>query len=388
MTTGKNLNSFKKGQNTVIKSIPIKIESINTNIHTNINVNNNEKSVKSKYINTYKTFSEISSNHNDTQKIETTLNTTFKKMYESNYLIIEEISNTYRESKTKNNSSFGNIRNSKNIKLSRNKNHETKIEDGLFNGEVLYFDKYGLKYGLRCKKDGYGFFGTSTHYHGKIINDYVLNINNSMNSFSNSIHLRKNSDLSMGASCLFNKDNNNMPIVYFVIYYDRETNKFYLKNVRKINYNNLESFIFSFSIYRRYTNNSIKIKENMIICFNENQNFVLAVNPLNNYTLRIYLIEIDSFDFENNIYNKTNILFKTNIENNGVSKTIGNKGNIKIDLQGKIYVLIFNKNEKCWEIKSNNKKNEKFWIMVDRKVELTKENVFKINSQYFKIIYK
>ena len=126
----------------------------------------------------------------------------------------------------------------------------------------------------------------------------------------------------------------------------------------------------------------------MIICFNENQNFVLAVNPMNNYTLRIYLIEIDSFDFENNIYNKTNILFKTNIENNGVSKTIGNKGNIKIDLQGKIYLLFFNKNEKCWEIKSNNKKNEKFWIMVDRKVELTKENVFKINSQYFKIIYK
>ena len=209
-----------------------------------------------------------------------------------------------------------------------------------------------------------------------------------MNTFSNSIHLRKNSDLSMGASSLFNEENNNMPIVYFVIYYDRDTNKFFLKNVRKINYNNLESFIFSFSIYRRYTNNSIKIKENMIICFNENQNFVLAVNPMNNFTLRIYLIEIDSFVFENNIYNKTNILFKTNIENNGVSKTIGNKGNIKIDLQGKIYVLIFNKNEKCWEIKSNNKKNEKFWIMVDRKVELTKENVFKINLQYFKIIYK
>ena len=385
MTTGKNLNSFKKGQNTVIKGIPIKIESINTN--TNINVNNNEKSVKSKYINTYKTFSEISSNHYDTQKNETTLNTTYKKMNENNFLIIEEISNTYRESKNKNNSSFGNIRNSKNYKLSRNKNHETKIEDGLFNGEVLYFDMNGLKYGLRCKKDGYGFFGTSTHYHGKIINDYVLNINNGMNNLSNSIHLRKNSDLSMGTCSLFNEDNN-MPIVYFVIYYDRETNKFYLKNVRKINYNNLESFIFSFGIYRRYTNNTIKIKESMVICFNENQNFVLAVNPMNNFTLRVYLIKIDSFDIENNQYNKTNIIYKTNIENNGVSKTIGNKGNIKIDLQGKIYVLVFNKNEKCWEIKSNNRKNEKFWIMVDRKVELTKENVFKINSQYFKIIYK
>ena len=385
MTTGKNLNSFKKGKNTFIRSNPIKIESINTN--SNINGNINEKSVKSKYINTYKTFSEISSNLNDTHKNETTLNTTYKKMYENNYLIIEEISNTYRESKNKNNYSIGNFKSSKNNKLSRNKNQEIKIEDGLFNGEVLYFDMNGLKYGLRCKKDGYGFFGTSTHYHGKIINDYVLNINNGMNNFSNSIHLRKNSDLSMGTSSLFNEDNN-MPIVYFVIYYDREANKFFLKNVRKINYYNLESFIFSFGIYRRYTNNTIKIKENMIICFNENQNFVLALNPMNNFNLRVYLIRIDSFDVESNQYNKTNIVFKTNIENKGVSKTIGSKGNIKIDLQGKYYVLVFNNNEKYWEIKSNNRKNEKFWIMVDRKVELTKENVFKINSQYFKILYK
>ena len=384
MTTGKNLNSFKKGQNTVIKSIPKKIESININI----NGNNNEKGVKSKYFNTYKTFSEISSNHNDTQKNETTLNTTFKKINDNNYLIIEEISNTYRESKNKNNNSIGNIKSSKNNKLSRNKNQESKMEDGLFNGEVLYFDVNGLKYGLRCKKDGYGFFGTSTHYHGKIINDYVLNINNGLNNFSNSIHLRKNSDLSMGSYSLFNELNNNIPIVYFVIYYDREANKFFLKNVRKINYYNLESFIFSFGIYKRYINNTIKIKENMIICFNENQNYVLAVNPMNNFSLKIYLIKIDSFDVENNQYNKTNIIFKTNIENNGVSKTIGSKGNIKIDLQGKVYVLIFNKNEKYWEIKTSYKKNEKFWIMVDRKVELTKENVFRINSQYFKITYK
>jgi len=384
MTTGKNLNSFKKGQNTVIKSIPKKIESININI----NGNNNEKGVKSKYFNTYKTFSEISSNHNDTQKNETTLNTTFKKINDNNYLIIEEISNTYRESKNKNNNSIGNIKSSKNNKLSRNKNQESKMEDGLFNGEVLYFDVNGLKYGLRCKKDGYGFFGTSTHYHGKIINDYVLNINNGMYNFSNSIHLRKNSDLSMGSYSLFNELNNNIPIVYFVIYYDREANKFFLKNVRKINYYNLESFIFSFGIYKRYISNTIKIKENMIICFNENQNYVLAVNPMNNFSLRIYLIKIDSFDVENNQYNKTNIIFKTNIENNGVSKTIGSKGNIKIDLQGKVYVLIFNKNEKYWEIKTSYKKNEKFWIMVDRKVELTKENVFRINSQYFKITYK
>ena len=86
-------------------------------------------------------------------------------------------------------------------------------------------------------------------------------------------------------------------------------------------------------------------------------------------------------------YSKNNLIYKTNIENNGVSKIIGNKGNIKIDLQGKNYILKYNKNEQCWEIKSNNKKKETFWIMIDKRTELTKENVFKINSQYFKIIY-
>ena len=303
-------------------------------------------------------------------------------------MILEETINTYRESKNNNSNGDSNIRNSMHNKKSRNKIHETKIEDGLFNGDILYFDMNGLKYGLRGKKDGYGFFGTSTHYHGKIINDYVLNINNDINNNMNSSHLRKSSNLSMGTYSLINEENNNIPIVYFVIYYQKETNKYFLKNVRKINYDNLESFIFSFGIYKRYINNSLKIKENTIICFNENHNHVLSLIPMSNLVLKVYLIKIDSFYNGDNLYNKNDIVFKAKFENNGVSKTIGNKGNIKIDLQGKSYLLIFNKNEKCWEIKSNNKKNEIFWIMVDKKVELTnKENIFKINSQYFKIIY-
>jgi len=372
-----------------IKNNPIKIESINTNANTNANINNNEKSDKRKYINTYKTFSDISTNQNETtQKIGTFLNSTYKKIYENNFLILEETINTYRESKNNNSNGDSNIRNSMHNKKSRNKIHETKIEDGLFNGDILYFDMNGLKYGLRGKKDGYGFFGTSTHYHGKIINDYVLNINNDINNNMNSSHLRKSSNLSMGTYSLINEENNNIPIVYFVIYYQKETNKYFLKNVRKINYDNLESFIFSFGIYKRYINNSLKIKENTIICFNENHNHVLSLIPMSNLVLKVYLIKIDSFYSGDNLYNKNDIVFKAKFENNGVSKTIGNKGNIKIDLQGKSYLLIFNKNEKCWEIKSNNKKNEIFWIMVDKKVELTnKENIFKINSQYFKIIY-
>lgn len=391
MTTGKNINSFQKSQKSriKIKNNSIKIESINTNANTNFNINNNEKSDKRKYINTYKTFSDISTNQNETtQKNGTFLNSTFKKIYENNFLILEETINTYRECKNNNNNSGSDLMNSMSNKISRNKIQEEKIEDGIFNGDVLYFDKNGLKYGLRGKKDGYGFFGTSTHYHGKIINDYVLNINNGNNNNINTSHLRKNSNLSMGTYCLINEENDNTPIIYFIIYYQREVNKFFLKNFRKINYNDLESFIFSFGIYKRYINNSIKIRENIIICFNENQNYVLVLSPMTNLFLSVYLIKIDSFYIEDNLYNKNNILFKSKFENNGVSKIIGNKGNIKIDLQGKTYLLNFNKNENCWEIKSNNKKNEIFWIMVDKKIELTnKENVFKINSQYFKVIY-
>ena len=251
--------------------------------------------------------------------------------------------------------------------------------NGIFNGDKLYFDENGLKYGLRGKKDGYGFFGVDTHYHGKIINDYVLNINNGIN--------KKNSNLSNNSKSFNDDKNNNIPILYFAIYYEKENNKYYLKNLRRLNYDNLESFVFSFGVYKKYVSNILKIKENIIICFNENQNYFLSFQPLDNNILRTHLIKIDGIDNETNNYNKKTIVYKSCFENNGVSKIIGYKGNIKIDLQGKNYLLNFNKNEKCWEIKPNSKKREIFWILVDKKVELNKEYVFKINSQFFKISY-
>ena len=264
-----------------------------------------------------------------------------------------------------------------------NKKNIYHKENGIFNGEKLYFDENGLKYGLRGKKDGYAFFGTDTHYHGKIINDYVLNINYGKRKKSiNSSSYTNNS--------LNEEKNNNIPIVYFVIYYEKDINKFFLKNVRKINYNNLESFIFQFAIYKRYITNCLKIKENIIICFNENQKYALCFLLFNNNSLKAYLIKIDDIEIGSNHINKSCISYKTIIENNGVSKIIGFKGNIKIDLKVNNYLLYFNKNEKCWEIKTNFKKNEIFWIMVDKKEELNdinKENIFKINSKFFKIIY-
>ena len=237
MTTNKNKNLLKKSNNSnfqknnlfynnnINNNFPIKIESIKKNN----NIINNEKSKKKFIMNTYKTFSDISTKPNETQKINTTLNSTYKKNknyyeYETNYLIIEETFNTYRESHNNSNS-----KNSKYSKSSKSKELEIRTEEGLFNGDILYFDENGLKYGLRGKKDGYGFFGTSTHYHGKIINDYVLNISNVFKK--NSSGLRKNSNFSSKTYSLTNEDNNNIPIIYFVIYYEKETKKFFLKNV-------------------------------------------------------------------------------------------------------------------------------------------------------------
>ena len=370
------------------KNYPFKIEKLTNKTNTN-KTNTNKTNIYNKknrnMVNRYKTFSEISSKQNDTQKMDTSINTIhinnnniFNNHYNlsnynntycnnsnnfNNYLIIKEVFNAYKDNKD-----------------NKNKYHK---ENGIFNGEVLYFDENGLKYGLRGKKDGYAFFGADTHFHGKIINDYVLNINyrKRKRSFNSS---------SYTSNSLNEEKNNNIPIVYFVIYYEKDINKFFLKNIRKINYNNLESFIFSFAIYKRYITNSLKIIENIIICFNENQNYALCFLLFNNNSLKAYLIKIDDIEKGNNHYNKSCILYKTIIENNGVSKIIGNKGNIKIDLKGNSYLLYFNKSDKCWEIKTNSKKNEIFWIIVDKKSvlnDVNKENIFKINSQFFKIIY-
>ena len=317
-------------------------------------------------MNTYKTFSEISTKQNETQKVNTSINTInlfnnncSTSINNNHYLLLEEEFEIFKINKN-------------------NKNRIHKM-NGIFNGDKLYFDENGLKYGLRGKKDGYGFFGVDTHYHGKIINDYVLNINNGIN--------KKNSSLSNNSKSFNDDKNNNIPILYFAIYYEKESNKYYLKNLRRLNYDNLESFVFSFGVYKKYVSNILKIKENIIICFNENQNYVLSFQPMDNNILRTHLIKIDGIDNETNNYNKKTIIYKSCFENNGVSKIIGYKGNIKIDLQGKNYLLNFNKNEKCWEIKPNSKKREIFWILVDKKVELNKEYVFKINSQFFKISY-
>ena len=317
-------------------------------------------------MNTYKTFSEISTKQNETQKVNTSINTInlfnnncSTSINNNHYLLLEEEFEIFKINKN-------------------NKNRIHKM-NGIFNGDKLYFDENGLKYGLRGKKDGYGFFGVDTHYHGKIINDYVLNINNRIN--------KRNSILSNNSKSFNDDKNNNIPILYFAIYYEKENNKYYLKNLRRLNYDNLESFVFSFGVYKKYVSNILKIKENIIICFNENQNYVLSFQPMDNNILRTHLIKIDGIDNETNNYNKKTIVYKSCFENNGVSKIIGYKGNIKIDLQGKNYLLNFNKNEKCWEIKPNSKKREIFWILVDKKIELNKEYVFKINSQFFKISY-
>ena len=241
---------------------------------------------------------------------------------------------------------------------------------------MLTFDNNGLKYGLRGKKDGYAFFGTSTHFYGKIINDYVLNIK----SFN---YKEGNSSMTINSSAEI--ENDRIPVIYFVVYYDSKHKKFYLQNIRKINYNELDKFIFPFAVYKKLVTNRIKINDKILISFNENFNHALGIQKIENDQLKVCLIKINSNEndpFENKV------IVKLLLKNNGVSITIGNNGNIKVDLQGNSYYLCYNKNEKYWELKNEQDENRIFWILIDKKIDLYQENIFRINSQLFKISCK
>lgn len=230
---------------------------------------------------------------------------------------------------------------------------------------------------MRGKKDGYAFFGTTTHFNGKIIIDYVLNVKNS--NYKN----ENNSIMSFTSS--FESENDKVPIIYFVIYYNDKFNKFFLKNIRKINYDKLDKFIFSYGIYKKIFTNNIKIIDKIIINFNENFNYVLGIQKIDKGHLKVCLIKVNSNEnepFENKV------IVKLYLQNNGVSITIGSNGNIKIDLQGYSYYLCYNKNEKYWELKNERDENRIFWILIDKKVDLYQENIFRINSQLFRISCK
>ena len=146
------------------------------------------------------------------------------------------------------------------------------IEGNLLYNQKLFIDSKGLKNGLRNSKDGFAFFGPITHYHGKIINDFILNTKDINDNDSDNISEEQD---------IIDKNIVNHKII-FAIFYDRTFEKFYLKSVKKLNFEKIKEIEIN-SILFYMKKNNIKIKSNLIIYFEDIVNlfFYIIVNQEN-----------------------------------------------------------------------------------------------------------
>ena len=236
------------------------------------------------------------------------------------------------------------------------------IEGNLLYNQKLFIDSKGLKNGLRNSKDGFAFFGPITHYHGKIINDFILNTKDINDNDSDNISEEQD---------IIDKNIVNHKII-FAIFYDRTFEKFYLKSVKKLNFEKIKEIEIN-SILFYMKKNKIKIKSNLIIYFEDIVNlfFYIIVNQ-ENFSINIKIIHNE---------NKNIVEYNYNISDSPI--TIGENGVIKINGKKKVSILCFDNKNKYWVIKD---KKEKIWVSCNNKIELKKTMLFKLNKDIFQAI--
>lgn len=236
------------------------------------------------------------------------------------------------------------------------------IEGNLLYNQKLFIDSKGLKNGLRNSKDGFAFFGPITHYHGKIINDFILNTKDINDNDSDNISEEQD---------IIDKNIVNHKII-FAIFYDRTFEKFYLKSVKKLNFEKIKEIEIN-SILFYMKKNNIKIKSNLIIYFEDIVNlfFYIIVNQ-ENFSINIKIIHNE---------NKNIVEYNYNISDSPI--TIGENGVIKINGKKKVSILCFDNKNKYWVIKD---KKEKIWVSCNNKIELKKTMLFKLNKDIFQTI--
>ena len=236
------------------------------------------------------------------------------------------------------------------------------IEGNLLYNQKLFIDSKGLKNGLRNSKDGFAFFGPITHYHGKIINDFILNTKDINDNDSDNISEEQD---------IIDKNIVNHKII-FAIFYDRTFEKFYLKSVKKLNFEKIKEIEIN-SILFYMKKNNIKIKSNLIIYFEDIVNlfFYIIVNQ-ENFSINIKIIHNE---------NKNIVEYNYNISDSPI--TIGENGVIKINGKKKVSILCFDNKNKYWVIKD---KKEKIWVSCNNKIELKKTMLFKLNKDIFQAI--
>ncbi len=236
------------------------------------------------------------------------------------------------------------------------------IEGNLLYNQKLFIDSKGLKNGLRNSKDGFAFFGPITHYHGKIINDFILNTKDINDNDSDNISEEQD---------IIDKNIVNHKII-FAIFYDRTFEKFYLKSVKKLNFDKIKEIEIN-SILFYMKKNKIKIKSNLIIYFEDIVNlfFYIIVNQ-ENFSINLKIIHNE---------NKNIVEYNYNISDSPI--TIGENGVIKINGKKKVSILCFDNKNKYWVIKD---KKEKIWVSCNNKIELKKTMLFKLNKDIFQAI--
>lgn len=224
------------------------------------------------------------------------------------------------------------------------------LEGNLFFNKKLTINYYGLINGLRNQRDGFAFFGAITHYHGKIINDFILNIKEDIFK-----------DLKAK--------------IYFSIVYDRTKKTFFFKGVKNINYKDIGSIDFSLIFFLKKTKD-FPIIENNLIQFGSDEKFVLF-EVFEDDSIKItviYLGEEKKPEVENSFF----------YDKKDSPISLGKDAKINIEHLNSVCFLNYDTNKSLWFFQG--KLNE-IWLACDMKIEI-KEDImyFKLEKDIFQIM--
>lgn len=220
------------------------------------------------------------------------------------------------------------------------------IEGDLFFNQKLFLDASGMKNGLRAKKDGFTFFGSITHYHGKVINDFVLNLKEDL-------------------------VNNLKAKIYFAIFFDRTLNTFFFKNVKKVDYNNIPKIDFQCVIFSKESKKCELYNKN-IFQIGNNVNY-LFIEILNDSSIKVDILTKGKI---NNVEGS----FCFGISDSPV--TIGTEGKIVLQRKREPTVIYYMKEEKKWYLLE---KKDDVWMACDKKIEIGNKRLFKMDKDIFEI---
>ena len=229
----------------------------------------------------------------------------------------------------------------------------TDHEGDLLFKKKLIINYNGLVDSIRGQKDGFAFFGAITHYQGKLINDFILNIKEE-------------------------NYNNLKAKIYFSIFYDRTNKKFFFKGVKNINYEDiLNTDLSIIFFYKR--EKDFSIVDNSIITFNDDMHYFL-VEIFVDDSIKISFMEVSK-------ERKLSIIKSYIFDKNEVPISIGKNSKINYPQLTTECFFNYDSGKKIWVVQN---KVRDIWLVCDRKMERREDvmyfklekNVFMISKEY------